>query len=60
MNLLGLEVKDREVLPLQRIDRDFVEKVAFDCDHEWLVAQSRVNVVSFNLAESDHSKRLLA
>ena len=59
MNLFGLKLEDRQILPLQWVAMNFVEQFAPRRDDERLVAQTRINIVAIDFAERDRGDRLL-
>ena len=60
MNLVRLEIEDRQFLPLQRIGENLIEQRAFHRDHERFVADARVEIVALHFAERHRRERLLA
>src|SRR5439155_26283015 len=59
MNLIRFKLKDRQLLPLQRIGRNLIHQTATYCHDEWLIGQPRVNVIPFSFSKCDCRKWLL-
>src|SRR5258707_15762571 len=59
MNLLRLEVKDRQFLPLQRVCENLIKQTVAHSDDEWFIADARVNVVAFDFSKRHRGERLL-
>ena len=60
MNFVRLELEDRQLLPLQRIDPDLAEQLVIDRHDERLFADARVDIVSLDLTEGQSEERMLA
>src|SRR6266480_1195568 len=60
MDLFGLEIEDRQFLPLQRFREDLLEQITTDGDNERFVTDSRVDVLAFYFSKRHRSERLFA
>ncbi len=60
MNVVRLELENRQFLPLQRIDPDLVKQLAVDRHDERLFADSRIDVIALDFAEGQSQERMFA
>src|ERR1700693_3467487 len=60
MDLFGLEIEDRQSLPLQRVGENLVEQVTTHGDNERLIADPRVNAFAFYFSKRNRSEWLFA
>ena len=60
MNLFRLEFKNCQLLPLQRIGENIIERRALNRYHEWLLSHTREDVFTIDFPERDCRQRVLA
>ncbi len=60
VNLLRLEFKNCQLLPLQWVGKNIVKRRAVNRHHKWLLSHTRENIFTIDFSECDRRQRMLA
>ena len=59
MDLFRLELENCQLLPLQRIGKNIIERGAANRYYEWLLSDTREDIFTIDFSECDRRQRML-
>ena len=59
VDLFRFELENRQLLPLQRIGKNIIERGAANRYHEWFLSHTRENIFTIDFSECDRRQRML-